>query len=283
MPIAQVINETRKCLGGPGDEVRHAFRHNGTPVIVVCRFLGTMRSSFPSPASFEHPSPVITRLFVPVEGHATIRAVGREYRLTTDAIYLLPAGMPFSATYECPTLYAFHMHVAGESGGTLFDPRLGIRELRDDRLRAMLVEAISSGTDGIAESIGFAVLQRFVAPEMDELAAKYARTERFRNVITEVEQRATAELTVEALASMANLSPSAASKAFRRATGVTLKAFLIGGLMRRAKEMLTYTDLPVRAIADDLRFAEVSYLSRMFKRETGMTPLEYRRVSREAR
>ncbi len=223
---------------------------------------------------------MVTRLFLPFEGRARIRAVDRDYILTDDRIYLLPVGMPFETCYHCDVLYAYHLHVYDETGGPLFDPAQGIRELCEDALRAGIIEAMAAKSDGIAEALAFAAIRRFVEPELDRLASRHLRTERFRSVIAEVEQRPSAELTVVRLAALACLSPSAASKGFRRATGVSLKRFALNGVLRRAKELLTYTDLSVTEIATQLGYGELSYFSRVFKRETGIPPVSYRNTTR---
>ena len=57
---------------------------------------------------------------------------------------------------------------------------------------------------------------------------------------------------------------------------------MIGRLkLEYAKNCLTYTDMPVSAIAAKLNCSTI-YFNRMFKRETEKTPLHYRRSSRLA-
>lgn len=59
-------------------------------------------------------------------------------------------------------------------------------------------------------------------------------------------------------------------------------AAMIGRLkLEYAKNCLTYTDMPVSAIAAKLNCSTI-YFNRMFKRETEKTPLHYRRSSRLA-
>ncbi|MDR3710615.1 MAG: helix-turn-helix transcriptional regulator [Capsulimonadaceae bacterium] len=276
------VNESRQWLDGPSSEMRHAFRHHDTPVVVTCRFLDTHCSTFATPASYVHPAPVVTRLFLPLSGHACILATERKYTLTPAAIYLLPARMPFETRYECQ-MHAFHIHVYDETGGDLFDPRGGVLQLRDDALRGLILNALAAGESAAAEALAFVAIQKLLPAELDVLALRYARTERFRAIITEVEQRPSMELSIDTVARLVGMSASAASKAFRRATGITLKQFIVNGVIRRAKELLTYSDVSVSEIADRLKFGEVSYFSRAFKRETGMTPSKYREASGEPR
>lgn len=52
-------------------------------------------------------------------------------------------------------------------------------------------------------------------------------------------------------------------------------------LVLEAKRMLVHTAQALKEIAYDLGFAEASYFNRFFKRETGMTPAEYRNSVRK--
>ncbi len=47
--------------------------------------------------------------------------------------------------------------------------------------------------------------------------------------------------------------------------------------LKRVKELLVETDLPLAEIAGSTGFRHSEYLSVVFKRELGMTPGEYRR------
>ena len=47
--------------------------------------------------------------------------------------------------------------------------------------------------------------------------------------------------------------------------------------MTEIKTYLINTDMPVKAIADELHFEDVSYLCRYFRRMAGMSPMDYRR------
>ena len=47
-------------------------------------------------------------------------------------------------------------------------------------------------------------------------------------------------------------------------------------IIQQAKLQLKYSDLPVWQIAEAQNFPNPSFFSKFFKRETGMTPAEYR-------
>lgn len=64
---------------------------------------------------------------------------------------------------------------------------------------------------------------------------------------------------------------------FRESTGMTIKKYIIGVRLKAACRMLAETSLSVTEIAEAVGFGDVYYFSRIFKRERGISPVEYRR------
>lgn len=82
---------------------------------------------------------------------------------------------------------------------------------------------------------------------------------------------------LKVMASMACLGVSQFSVLFRRQTGKSPMAFLIGIRLRKAMEMIFSTDLKMHEIANSCGFDSVSYFNRQFRAVYGATPLSYRR------
>ena len=66
----------------------------------------------------------------------------------------------------------------------------------------------------------------------------------------------------------------------KRATGISAKQHIQDRIVLETKKMLTYTNLQVSEIANDLGFDDLSYFIRFFRRQTGFTPLEYKKTIR---
>ena len=79
------------------------------------------------------------------------------------------------------------------------------------------------------------------------------------------------------LAALVYLNPDYLSHIFRERTGVSLIDYITSERMKKAKELLTSTDLPIRDVALAVGYSNISYFSRQFKRSQGETPLEFRR------
>lgn len=58
--------------------------------------------------------------------------------------------------------------------------------------------------------------------------------------------------------------------------GQSSKAYIQSRRMEEARHLLRYTSLPVGTIADHLGFDTPSYFVRIFTKETGQTPLQFR-------
>ena len=66
------------------------------------------------------------------------------------------------------------------------------------------------------------------------------------------------------------------SKKFKQEVGMSLREFAAEEKVRRAKELLIQGRLSVSDISETLGFNSQSYFGNVFRKITGMTPLEYR-------
>lgn len=78
------------------------------------------------------------------------------------------------------------------------------------------------------------------------------------------------------------ISTAHLNRILRAATGCSLQQLLNRKLVEEARRDLVFTFLPAQSIALALGFPDPAYFSRFFRRETGMTPGEYRRAKRAA-
>lgn len=98
------------------------------------------------------------------------------------------------------------------------------------------------------------------------------------SAITFVEQHLNQPVTVQEMAEIAGYHPSHFAKLFQKRLGITPLQFILRQKTNRAIELLTCTSLPVSSIAESLGFANQFYFSSSFKKQTGMTPSEYRNI-----
>ena len=81
------------------------------------------------------------------------------------------------------------------------------------------------------------------------------------------------------LADFTNLSLSHFLKLFKECNGTTPQNYLISCRIENAKRLLTETDYSIRHIAESVGFADALYFSKVFKKNVGLTPSEYKKAS----
>jgi AraC family L-rhamnose operon regulatory protein RhaS len=84
------------------------------------------------------------------------------------------------------------------------------------------------------------------------------------------------EVRLDAVASNVGLSPAGLRARFKTETGYTLHEYLIHRRVEEAHRRLSSTEEDITNIAHKLGFSSSQYFATVFRRETGMTPGEYR-------
>lgn len=68
---------------------------------------------------------------------------------------------------------------------------------------------------------------------------------------------------------------------FKKETGVSILEYITKERITLAKELLVSTSYRVNEVADTVGYGKYSYFTRIFKRSTGMTPIEYRQKMKD--
>nr|WP_294941477.1 helix-turn-helix transcriptional regulator [uncultured Mucilaginibacter sp.] len=79
-----------------------------------------------------------------------------------------------------------------------------------------------------------------------------------------------------AYAAQLNVSESYLNEALKKTTGLTVSYWIMQEVVLEAKRLLYYTEMNTKEIAHSLGYDDHAYFSRVFKRTTGSTPLEFR-------
>ncbi len=87
-------------------------------------------------------------------------------------------------------------------------------------------------------------------------------------------------LTTDEIGRAVGLSKYHFGKAFSTSTGMTLHTFVLARRMRRSRELLAGSDLPLAEIADAVGFSSQSHFTTVFLERTGVTPARYRGMRR---
>ncbi len=82
------------------------------------------------------------------------------------------------------------------------------------------------------------------------------------------------------LASMVGYTEYYLTTKFKKETGQSVSSYIRSCKVERAKLILETTDMTVKAIAEDLAFNTTNYFIQIFRETTGLTPNQYRELSR---
>lgn len=82
-------------------------------------------------------------------------------------------------------------------------------------------------------------------------------------------------LSIEQIAELCDVSTNTFRRQFSAYAGMSPVEFRLNQKILRAKQLLASEGFTVSEISDALNFSDVSYFSRIFKKKTGLSPLEY--------
>jgi len=101
-----------------------------------------------------------------------------------------------------------------------------------------------------------------------------------QHVILKIENDLTADLSLKAHAQAFNVNASYLSSLFKKETGSTLTDYVNRLRIDHAIFLLNVTDMQIQTIAQYCGIPDVNYFTKLFKRNVGKTPKEYRQETR---
>jgi AraC family transcriptional activator of pobA len=233
----------------------------------VTRDLEDSRASFTGPVAIVVPAGAV---------HAfAFRAESQGYVLTFDLARLLshigsPQQAPIAALFSMPRTLEFADHLPQSARiAPLFECLL--QEFRQP-------EGFKSPTIGWLASSALWLLAMHAVGAPATAPAKgredLARLWEFRQLI---EQHYPEHWTVERYARALALSATSLNRLCHGLTGSTASEVIRQRLMLECRRRLVYLPMSVAAIAAELGFKDPAYFSRFFRKQSGLSPSEFRR------
>jgi AraC-like DNA-binding protein len=171
-------------------------------------------------------------------------------------------------------------------------PSIQLRELRNFSdpqmeylLRALYSASLMPGlTDALfGESVSKAIAFRLLGTQL--LSTSYAHhrggipRRRLQRVLQYIEENLHADLSLAALASVAEMSMFHFGRAFRQSMQTSPHQYLLGRRIDRAKSFLIAENMTIAEVSTAVGFARQNHFARVFQNHTGVTPLEFKRRS----
>jgi len=99
-----------------------------------------------------------------------------------------------------------------------------------------------------------------------------------RQILVTIDASIDSDLSLKRFANELFLNTSYLSSLFKKETGVTLTDYVNQHRINFAKRLLKSTTLSIQNVAATVGITDIHYFTRLFKRETGLSPREYRKM-----
>lgn len=247
-------------------------------------------------ASGEYVSPH-ARLFVVLDENqpgAITLSDRRDARGTTSGrlSYVPPGLRTWSMSAQQTQLRHLDLHVdlghmaerlgVQSSDERILAPRMMFENARIQTLANLLAEECGTGEhhDLYGEGIATAILVELFAipPRVEDIRGKLS-PRKLRVATQFLAENCFENIRLEDIATLAGLSPSYFSAAFKASTGLTPHQWQMQERVARVKALLSDGKASISEVAAVCGFADQAHLTRVFKRHCGLTPAAWLRLS----
>lgn len=130
------------------------------------------------------------------------------------------------------------------------------------------------------------VLEKKFMDHMEQFASMREKknplySEPVHGMIRYMEEHYEAAISLEELANYVHMNRSYVSHLFKKETGVNIYQYLLTFRMEKAKLLLLDHKNSVQQICRQIGIPDSAYFSKLFKKHVGMSPLEFRKMSRD--
>lgn len=220
-----------------------------------------------------------------LKGSITIYC-GEEYSLSPGEAFILfenePQDYTFEPTKDEPEAETLWIHFCGTAARQMLKTAgidhsaalYPVSPAETERLFRQLIRYHLAGDSLMALSY----LIRMVSSMSPD--KKRPLTESERAVRREAERIAsnfTQEADLDAAAARCNLSRTRFSHLFKEVIGISPLRMQTNMRLDHARDLLLYTELSVKEVAESCGYADQLYFSRIFKESTGISPSEYKK------
>jgi len=154
-----------------------------------------------------------------------------------------------------------------------------------DEIAYALSDSVIRSGEELVDVEGVLLLNNRMVVNFAELVLRYKNGSGYSREISlcldYVNKHLFDDVSLDILSDMVNLSTSQISRKFRKETGKSIVGYVQAERVREAETMLRFSPRSIPEIGNCLNFGSQSYFTAVFRKHTGMTPAEFRRVSRE--
>jgi AraC-like DNA-binding protein len=213
--------------------------------------------------------------FYEYSGH--IECNDRTYPLKPGACSIVPPGIPITFHYECVSKHLY-CHFSLPEKVQNPDSHFIQSDARLPQLKSLLAGAISlrrTAPQRAALRLWEVLLG---IQDVLEQSDSHPKHERIVETATEIVLQAmAAPLTIQELAHRCQVSHNHFTRILKQQTGETPAIWLRKLRTKRAKELLRYSNLPIKVIASEVGYPDLQHFNKVIRQQFGASPTEIRR------
>ncbi|TBL75714.1 response regulator [Paenibacillus thalictri] len=135
--------------------------------------------------------------------------------------------------------------------------------------------------DEIAEQTSFRQIKEWLLAKVkagltEAEAARHPYSEAIRKVCSYVQSEYASDISLQNAADSVHLNKTYLSELFKKETGVSFNDYVTQVRIDRAQAMIRSGETKMGMLAEQVGYPDGSYFTKVFKKMTGMTPLEYK-------
>ena len=247
-----------------------------------------------------------SRLFYMVSGDVTAVVGGVKIgHLSPGHLLYIPAGTPYKLKGQYLRLVAITFDPTAEnpepaerirpvpvaeydetllhsvSGCAPLDKMIHIEDMESERDTMLGLVSLFTSAEGSYRAQGSAILKQLllkVIETVDENALPTRMVEALDNYIRE---NAGDDISNTEIGAIFGYHPFYISKVLKDRKGTTLRQYIIAYRLKLAKKLLEESGKSVNEISEECGFNDPSYFTKTFKNAFGMTPKDYRNLTKE--
>ncbi len=246
----------------------------------------------PRSASSEVCNPY-TRIYLVTDGRGELSLDDHNIEMRPGFMYIAPAFCRYNMRCDS-TLSFYYLHVQPDDDSDhrpIFDGWKVPDEIKVLPSEAVIFpELLRLNPDGnpsdeyprepvkiITDALINVLIARWL---MDCTPCNHPKHEGIASVIDMLRTNPTIKITTSEMAEKAGMSQGHFGRLFKQETGMSPMVFLRHQHMMQAQMRLTTGNTHIKEIAQELGYDDCNYFTRIFTKDVGMTPTQFRRVSR---
>lgn len=266
----------------------HALRPS--PAIPLLKYFDVKTLFFQSPQDFHVPIGLFSNSFcLIIKGRATVSCPQGTVVANEGDLIFWPEGVPYQSHWESNdgiirfigVYFHIHSYHLNANGIAHFVPMPAYTQffifpgdLYRELIKQMAFDFNTPGRESLAIR-GFYECYSDIMSLLPKLPAQHPIVHMVHVFVNDNWDK---DFSVNDIAAFCNLSKSRLYHLFKEQTGISLMQYKLQAKTKHAADMLLESTDSIEDISSKLHYSSAAYFCKVFKKQTGLSPTEYRRV-----